>query len=409
MLPQAVALMSHFGGLENHKVTLAPAAGVKRDAEMAAETLREFCGEVTVLDLPFEGDGRWPQSPNMHWARTVDALSAAKNQDPWFWMELDCDPVMPHWADKIEQGWRAGRKPFYGKTVPTPHRNEAGAIIIEPGDLMMMGCCVYPPELGRFIRTDVLLVNLRNGINAQPWDVFLRGEMRTKGWQESELIGDRWNTVGYTVDSGKLDCLPGPTQFKYRDHSRTDISQAVVVHGCKDGSLGKLILEHGNLQALMTQNPVTSVLLPPVRQDALRPIEVVFAAEREDMKPVIGDHPPITTPSHLEAKLLATEIRELRTDLHLALKTMMEGQAAILRRLIGEEEPQAEPEPQAVVDIIPPTSPDIATVRGIVNDSPTPITSLANALQMDQHTLLAMVARPGSGLRLKDGIVSLAA
>lgn len=247
LLDDHLDVLLHFGGLEAHTITFAPAMSVRPIVEAAIPRLGELCGDISILPLQFEGDGRWPESPNRHWTMTMEALAVSGNTSPVFWNELDCTAMSRSWASDLEAGWRASRVPFYGKLVPTPHRNNQDEIVFEPGDLMMMGCAVYPANITQMPNWRTYTKGFMVGSNPIPFDVFLRGMMVKMGWADTNLIGDRWNTVNYRREGESFVCDPGPTSFKGRDHSKTDVTGCAILHGCKDGSLARLILdEHLN-------------------------------------------------------------------------------------------------------------------------------------------------------------------
>src|SRR4051812_36121490 len=92
LLSESVAVMVHFGLLQNHCISLLPTHSQVGPAEEAASQLLSVCDDVKVLPLEFEGDGRWPQSPNLHFAMAMEALRQSGNREPIFWKELDCEP-----------------------------------------------------------------------------------------------------------------------------------------------------------------------------------------------------------------------------------------------------------------------------------------------------------------------------
>ncbi len=398
LLEQSLTLLRHFGRLENHSITFAPAQSVRHLAEEAAAAIGDLTNDVTVLALDFEGQDTWPQSPNLHWTLTMEALLTTGNKDPIFWMELDCDPIMPNWADTLETAWRTGRQPFCGFTTPKPGRNAAGAIVYEPDDLMMMGCAVYPWNIAAAQNWNVLVKGFHSGTNEEPWDVFLRGWMRGLGWSHTDLIGDRWNTINYKEG---FICEPGPTKFKGRNHSRTDISKACVVHGCKDGTLGRLILEG----ALPKMAPKVTAQIPPAANASAITGDVFAPA-------------PPAPESHEEILASIQSLERTLSVLAQNIATLSKQVQEALSKLDSLMQPNEEPQPTKLelVDTSPPeekatltrsTTPDLETIRGILNERKLQIGPLAESLKMDKESLRQLILKKGSGLTLKKGWVGL--
>ncbi len=430
LLENSLHLLRHFGRLENHSITFAPAQSVMHLAEEAAASIGDLTSDVTVLPLAFEGEGLWPQSPNLHWTMTMEALRLTGNTDPIFWMELDCDPILINWADLLETDWRKGRQPMCGKIVPKPSRNAAGAIIYEPDDLMMMGCGIYTHQITQIKNWDVLVKGFLTGTNSEPFDVFMRGWMRQAGWSETNLIGDRWNTRNYRDG---LICDPGPTEFKSRDHSKTDVSGACVIHGCKDGSLARLVLEQGVVTIV---SPTAIPIAPaPLGTAPLRNFSTMAAGTARLPAPVpapIPVHAPLPQAPASQPPTPAApngnpeferQVLETLASISQSLRLFGQGIAALTAAVRESTQPAKAPEPPAeepasqleIVespppDTKPPPKVDIETIRGIVNGSAVAqrIGRLAKNLKMNEDNLRKMILKPDSGLTIRKGYVRLA-
>lgn len=242
-----VSCLEKFGGLKSFDIVVSPSDGVLRTAESFLPRLQALGRKATILRTGYQDLGRWPQGPNAQWSKTASTLDASGNKDAWFWMEMDCLPVVDGWASRIVEEHAIGGKRFTGKVVPVPLK-EGG---YSNNDLMMMGCAVYCSGLTESWEFRPILDSMVVGVftgagfkpeDADPWDLMARGSFKKWGWHHTDLIGDRWNTVNYRIENNVLLCEAGPSRFKNRAHNTTDISQAVVVHGCKDTSLAQLIL-----------------------------------------------------------------------------------------------------------------------------------------------------------------------
>jgi len=96
----------------------------------------------------------------------------------------------------------------------------------------VIGTCVYPADfhnrslLWSYVRTD-------DGPNVEPFDVYLRHEMRPNT-AVSKLIHNNWRTKNYEIGpKGEIYCDPIDDLSVYGPVP----ANAAVVHGCKDGSL----------------------------------------------------------------------------------------------------------------------------------------------------------------------------
>lgn len=242
-----ISCLEKFGGLKPYELVISPSEAVMRSAESLLPRLQALCKRVSILRSGYQDLGRWPHGPNSHWAKTAMALDASGNKDSWFWMEMDCVPVVEGWASRIMEEHAIGNKRFTGKIVPVPLKDGG----YSNNDKMMMGCAVYCPALTESWEFRPILESMLVGVHtsagfkmedADPWDLMARGSFKKWGWHHTDLIGDRWNTVNYRIEDGVVVCDAGQTRFKGRAHNTTDISQAVVVHGCKDMSLHNLVL-----------------------------------------------------------------------------------------------------------------------------------------------------------------------
>jgi hypothetical protein len=420
MMELSLAVMRHLGGIENHVVSLSPTQSQIPIAESAAEELRLLCPTVDVLNIPFESDGRWPQSPNMHWAHTAEALRHGGNREPWFWCELDFTPDKKDWADRIDQGWRGGRQPFHGTIVQKPSRNAAGAIVFESDDLMMMGCAVYPWNIHMLPHYENVMKGLLTGTQPEPFDVYLRGWMRSHGWSGSNLVGDRWNTQNYRMKDGKLLCDPAPTQFLGRDHSKTDLTGSVGVHGCKDGSYARLVLADFHEEIMPTTAQTQAIPAPsaPFKDVPFTPAGPFSIPRHETPAPEPAQERPTTLPeaarrhemlvietlvgAHGEI-MLALEAAQQRFDAAAAriesIAQSLENSIAEAQKLNPDQTRQTEPPPPDRIAEIP----EIETIRGMVNGKRPKLSDLALDLNVDEKTLKKFIRRKDSRMQLESG------
>lgn len=313
LLEPQVLLEEHLDGLRGFEVVLSPSVSVKSRlmASGLMERLQMITRNVSVLDTGYMEAGGWPSGPNRHWARTVIALDQQGNGEPFFWKELDCWSLVPNAMLRLNEEHMQGKKLFTGCIVNTPFADRH----VDPNDQMMMGCSVYCPNLSTNWEFRPILDSLMNGVAVgvnpdleDPWDIMARGSFRKWGWTATDLIGDRWNTKNYRISNGMLEHDEAESKFKNIVHKHTDISKAVVIHGCKDDSLAKLVMS-GEYDAFMARAKAVAVSgttsaarAPQSPKDALEALlgrtvnEQEHGAFLKNLEQMLRDRKPIEAP-----------------------------------------------------------------------------------------------------------------
>ncbi len=246
LLPDHAACLLKMGGLEEHPVIYFPTPSAKEAAYEAAEKLG---AQTHVLEQDFEGGS--PIACNNHFAAVVYALAQMGNTEPFLWMEADMLPTMPRWPDALQNEYRMLGQPFMGNIVDTPFEDN-GKLVYREGDQMMMGCGIYPAHMESDERIKPMIADLaKTGMRNPrvPFDVYLRWVTLTIGRADTKLICDMWATENYELEDFEQDIL-GRIHCQSVDHGDRVVrargglvsAQAVLVHGCKDGSLAKLVL-----------------------------------------------------------------------------------------------------------------------------------------------------------------------
>lgn len=289
LVPDLTECLLKMGGLEEHPVIFFPTPSAKEVAYAAAEKLG---AQTHVLEQDFEGGA--PVACNNHFAAVVYALGAMGNTEPFFWMEADCIPTAPRWPDALQNEYRMLGQPFMGTVVDTPF-NDDGRLGYREGDQMMMGCGVYPANMERDERIKPLILDLAkpSWMNPrEPFDVYLRWVIKVIGRSHSNLICDMWATENYEVEVCEKDIL-GRIHCQSVDHGERVVrersglipKQAVLVHGCKDGSLAKLVLGQKKMD--------------PFLKEVLDTWEIPVGPEDSGVRGPAGPGPhPEGTPAH---------------------------------------------------------------------------------------------------------------
>lgn len=278
LLPEFTKVLKHFGGLEDTPVTFFCTPASKAETYEVSDLLN---ARVHVFNADFP-DG-WPTAPGMQFAATVFTLPTLGLHGPWLWMELDVLPVKQGWLQALRKAYTLGGQPFMGNVVPTAWTEE-GKLVIHENDKMMMGCGVYPPGMHGDQRFKPLLTDLLKpgSLNPRtPFDFYLRFAIRQTGVIDTPLIADMWQTCNYRQTDAGLACDPVKLDKPRRERGGLISSEAVIVHGCKDGSLAKILLSGTAVKpkaatpALTVAAPVTppAPVAAPVPAPAPAPVQ----------------------------------------------------------------------------------------------------------------------------------------
>ena len=227
-------------GVVEAPILIVSVPSLQADAVSAGAALN---ATVAITDDEFANG--WPVGPDRMFIWTIRYLAQISNQQPWLWLEPDACPLKEDWDVTLRNEYHAAQKPYFGFVRPTAWRDKDGNLTPVEGDNMMAGVAIYPPNM----HLDAELAPLLNDLSLAdprfhppvPWDLYLRWIFARRGVHATNVIYDRWRTCNYT--RGEFDviqCEPSPTE----KHAVGGVipEEAVIVHGCKDGSLHKLII-----------------------------------------------------------------------------------------------------------------------------------------------------------------------
>jgi hypothetical protein len=216
---------------EQFEVLIPHAPSVWSTADMVGELLAPV-GPVTKYGFDMDPLGGWPKAPNRHFSKTAQYLAFYKNTAPWLWCELDSTPLVPGWLDRLWAEYRMGGKRFMGTLNASRYVNPSDGAVTVKGQ-HMVGVGVYPHDMWE----RSILLRFVSGI---PFDVFLEHEI-VPNCHATDLIQHAWHTCDYRRDGDQIVCSDvEPLKFGI-SHKVPVNPTAVMHHGCKDGSLARLI------------------------------------------------------------------------------------------------------------------------------------------------------------------------
>lgn len=236
-----------LGGCQRQDLIFLPTKSTFSEAQEAAGILQYQAKSVTVIPWDRDNVGVWPYPGNIMWQHAVIEMTKQEdvgNSAPWMFMELDCTFMCPGASDKLEAEHAMSGCKFTGAVVPTRVDIGNGRYITDrniPGQPEniphMVGAGIYPANTSK--ETNGLWRFPKHDLS---WDIYLRYVIN-RSLHATKLIDHHWSTINYKEVNGDITCENDPRNPFGTDHSGTISKEAVMVHGCKDGSLLKIILK----------------------------------------------------------------------------------------------------------------------------------------------------------------------
>lgn len=309
LLPKLADVLNKFGPYPGHSVTVMPTAEIEQQGREFAKKIEGSFTKTSVSVVQLNASG-WPVASNKHF-RQAAHYASQHFVDAWYFFEPDNTPVAKGWLTELIKDYTKGGRPFCGCVVPTRGfvTNADGSKSPSFGDPHMVGTGIYPPNYGKdsakLPTVDIVMHWSRSAM--EPFDVALRYEIAPRCFN-TKLIQHNWQTCNYRVENGLLVCDSMPHVDKDLSHAQP-WNGAMVIHGCKDGSLADLVLSgkfpHSNVTAATStagENVVENV-----------PSPVADGGRQSD------DTPPKTEKKPVIANFLAFKIQNLLKEKKKAL------------------------------------------------------------------------------------------
>jgi len=230
------ACLNHFGPYSTHELLVVSRPA---DAGYAVALLNKIKSKFKTADIyafPEDGKTGWPQGPNFYWQETIKHLKyQRKTKLPWLWMELDMTPLTRNWINILEQEYKKCGKYCLGWTQNTTTLTDDGIIV--PLTKHLVGAAVYPPDIDVCCTIWKYVDRL-----ATAFDVLCQNEL-VPNTHHSNLFQHCFRTQNYKEFAP--NCIKGEDHNEFPDELRFDFpidSNAVIHHGCDDGSLARLLI-----------------------------------------------------------------------------------------------------------------------------------------------------------------------
>lgn len=232
--------ITSFGINMRHKATVCATNDTALLFDIIEELKKSFpeVGRIVAQD----GYNGWPLGPNQMFSDASSQCYAIN--EPWMFWEPDCVPMKQGWADDLETEFRK-------EPAILGHQYEGGMATNGKNIYkMIVGSAVYPPNFLDFCPSARSLDNYNlayrsAGTIPEPWDVRCRWNFMAVG-RDCPLLRTYWKSVNYQWKDGKIIFFAEDPEAQAVQgvtcSDRVISSQAVVIHGCKDGSLHKMAI-----------------------------------------------------------------------------------------------------------------------------------------------------------------------
>lgn len=222
------SVLNFLGPYLNHELLVVARPA---DSEFAIQVFCKLKSIFPISDIfIFEKDGTlgWPQGPNYYWRETIKHLLEIENQLPWLWMELDCTPVKKDWANSLEKEYNESKSKCLGMIQPFILRDKDATHLV--------GVAIYPPDFH-------MICNSWETLNDDclAFDIHCQEEV-IKISENSKLMQHNFRTYDYVcIDKVISGEIKEERHRKYNFHRPIE-DDVVLVHGCDDGSLARVIM-----------------------------------------------------------------------------------------------------------------------------------------------------------------------
>jgi len=256
LLAAKVDLFRALGGAPRQHFMLCPTRSVVSHAHQAAEKMKAWCASVEVVEWNDENFNVFPIAGNEMWKHCVDEIlkKAVKgDQMPWAYEEMDVTQLVPFAHDKLEADHALSGCQCTGTTAPNrlilesdpatgkPTKSTTEEFIVgQPRNIPFMvgSMAVYPVDIPTFTQ------DVWRGARFEAWDKFLRFYWN-RSLHVTPLLQHNWRTINFREEDGKIIFDNSPENIKegLDETARQPFitKEAVFHHGCKDGSLTKII------------------------------------------------------------------------------------------------------------------------------------------------------------------------
>ena len=233
------SVLNFFGSCEKHELLVVSRPSDAAHAIRLLNNIKHLFKNYDVYSFETDGTRGWPQGPNYYWQQTILHLNNERlNKLPWLWMELDMTPLKYGWLDALELEYKKRGKLCMGWTQDTTTITTDRIVV--PLTKHLVGAAIYPPDIT--VCCDIWKHVDR--INTA-FDVLCQWQLVPNS-HHTELFQHCFRTQNYKIVETPFNCIKGEDHNDFPDNLRFDFPinpNAVLHHGCDDGSLARLLVE----------------------------------------------------------------------------------------------------------------------------------------------------------------------
>lgn len=243
LLPNLAKVIAKLGPYSAHKLLVVPTKAIEQKAREFTDEIASLFIEAKVetVDLKITG---WPIASNRHFKEVARLVHASQIREAFYFLEPDNTPMAVGWLDLMQAEYIKMGKPFYGCVIPTRGWTQGqNGPVPQDGEPHMVGTGVYPPNLFAFsVKIHSCDVHMPfNRLPLAPFDSEMRHETVPNAFATA-LIQHNWQTKNYRVENEQIVCDDMDNITPELSHKKPWDGKAIVLHGCKDGSLAEIVL-----------------------------------------------------------------------------------------------------------------------------------------------------------------------
>jgi len=258
LIPAFSMALRHCGPNPLHEAMVVARPSEKELADSLFANLEGLFDKVEVFLLPQDGPVGWPKGPNHFFFNVAHRLQTSPEPKPWLWMELDCTPLKAGWVSELATEYNLSKMPFMGVVCKTHAVDPEGNPV--PAGKHLTGTAVYPPRLGQFSKLYTYTPRMDG-----PFDVICQYEFLPHVHQ-TKLIQHCFRTEKYARRPDGEICGEDHNNFPNGIRFDEPLSKdAVLHHGCTDGSLADLVVGTSPEKTSAEAEPVVEAAAQPTQ------------------------------------------------------------------------------------------------------------------------------------------------
>jgi len=256
LIPNFVKSLESFKPGSDHEVIIFGSREVEQDVLELDKKIKHLfdASETLIIDDTMLG---WPMSCNFYFQQLCRHIAGKKDADAFMWFELDTTILKNNWLDIISAEYYADttkavkekRSPrIYLGAKERVYEGKNGELLPESlAGQRMAPIGVYSKEICLSPVLNSMSMSNRHWTHIIQWYV-------VKQLNDSNLIQNNWRTKNYRHEGENIVC-DSDANLAWDIHWNKPVDKsAVLVHGCKDSSLFKLLLDNSNDDMKMIKN-----------------------------------------------------------------------------------------------------------------------------------------------------------